>query len=62
MSNTRRTEMYIEAMALSMIVEEMMNEGTETTVVWANDGSAIKIVLNRCSDLLKKADPKKQVI
>ena len=33
MSNTRRTEMYVEAMALSMIVEEMMNEGTETTVV-----------------------------
>ena len=41
MSNTRRTEVYIEAMALSMIVEELMEEGTETMVVWANDGSAM---------------------
>ena len=41
MSNTRRTEPYIEAMALSLIVDEMMDEENETAVVYANDGSGM---------------------
>ena len=37
-SNTRRVEPYLEAMALSTIVEEVMKGGK--CVVYANDGSA----------------------
>ena len=38
-SNSRRTEPYIEAMALAAIVEEIMN-GSKVSVMYANDGSA----------------------
>jgi len=44
-SNTRRTESYIEAMALSAIVEEIV-EGGDATVMYANDGSGMNGVGN----------------
>ena len=40
MSNTRRVEPYIEAMALSRIVDELMNS-EEACVVYSNDGSSL---------------------
>lgn len=41
MSNTRRTECYIEAMALGLLVEEIMNENVENScIVYSNDGSS----------------------
>ena len=43
-SNTRRVEPYLEAMALSTIVEEVMN-GSKA-VMYANDGSAMSGVGN----------------
>ena len=39
-SNSRRTEPYIEAMALAAIVEEVMS-GSKVSVMYANDGSAM---------------------
>ena len=39
MSNTRRTEPYMEAMTLSLIVEEIMS-GDDVCVVYSNDSSA----------------------
>ena len=43
MSNTCRTEKYMEAMALCSIVEEIMQEDNETCVVYSNDGSSQRI-------------------
>ena len=40
MSNTRRTERYMEALALYYIVEEIMKEDSESCVVYSNDGSS----------------------
>ena len=40
MSSLRRTEPYLEAMALSAIVEELMSEASQGTLVYSNDGSA----------------------
>ena len=40
MSNTRRTERYMEAMALNKIVEEIMEEDSSSCVVYSNDGSS----------------------
>ena len=37
----RQTESYMEAMALGMIVNEVMSEDNETVVVYSNDGSAL---------------------
>ena len=37
----RQTESYMEAMALGMIVNEIMSEDNETVVVYSNDGSAL---------------------
>lgn len=42
MSSLRRTEPFMEAMALSSIVEEIMEEGNAATVVYSNDGSAVR--------------------
>ena len=42
-SNMRRTEPYLEAMALSSIVEEIM-KGNDATVLYSNDGSAMNQV------------------
>ena len=40
-SNTQRIEKYTEAMALSLIVDEMMNsDGSGNCIVYSNDGSA----------------------
>ena len=39
-SNARRTEKYMEAMALAMIVNDIMQEDSESCVVYSNDGSA----------------------
>ena len=44
-SNSRRTEPYIEAMALASIVEEVMS-GSKASVMYANDGSAMSGVGN----------------
>ena len=41
MSSLRRTEPYMEAMALCTIVEDIMKEGAESTIVYSNDGSAL---------------------
>ena len=44
--NARKTEKYMEAMALNTIVHEIMNEDSETCVVYSNDGSAQSITGN----------------
>ena len=41
--NARRTERYMEAMALNSIVNDVMKEDSETCVVYSNDGSAQSI-------------------
>ena len=38
-NNVRRAEHYFEAMALNMVVEEIMEDGNDATVVYSNDGS-----------------------
>ena len=39
-SSCRRTEAYMEAMALSCVVDEIMKDGSKTCVVYSNDGSS----------------------
>ena len=39
-NNIRRTESYLEALALNCVVEEMMTGDDESCVVYSNDGSA----------------------
>ena len=39
-SNTRRVESYMEAMALSLIVDEVMDSNDESCVIYSNDGSS----------------------
>ena len=46
MRNTRRTERYMEAMALNFIVEEIMEEESESCVVYSNDGSSQSVTGN----------------
>ena len=41
-SNTRRVDKYLEAMTLSAIVEEIMDDG-EASVMYANDGSGMSM-------------------
>ena len=45
-SNMRRIEPYLEAMALSAIVEEIMNGDEKVCIMYANDGSAMSGVGN----------------
>ena len=39
-STARKIERYMEAMALARIVDDIMQEDSETCVVYSNDGSA----------------------
>ena len=41
MKNLVHTEPYFKAMALSLIVEEMMSEDTITSIAYSNDGSSM---------------------
>ena len=41
MSSLRRTEPYMEAMALSSIVDEMMSDENNATITYSNDGSGM---------------------
>ena len=43
---SRRTEAYMEAMALSCVVEEIMKEDSRTCVVYSNDGSSQSVTGN----------------
>ena len=45
-SNTNRTELYIEAMIISNIIEEIMNGDLETVVTYSNDGSSLNCTGN----------------
>ena len=46
MSNTCTTERYMEAMTLNSIIEEVMQEGSVSCVVYSNDGSSQSITGN----------------
>ena len=50
-TNTNRTEPYIEALILSGIVNEIMDETNEIIVTYSNDGSA----LNRVGSFIVKS-------
>ena len=45
-SNIRRTEAYMEAMALSCVVDEIMKEDSKACVVYSNDGSSQSVTGN----------------
>ena len=45
-SNTNRTELYIEAMIISNIIEEIMNGDSQTVVTYSNDGSSLNCTGN----------------
>ena len=45
-SNTNRTELYIEAMIISNITEEIMNGDSQTVVTYSNDGPSLNCTGN----------------